>query len=294
MIKNAWLSFSRNGWLSAATVLILTLTLVVIGGLIILGVVSQVVIKDLENKIDIAVYFLPNAAENDILNIKTVLENNPAVKEVIYVSQQEALIDFKDRHQNDEIILSSLDELDSNPLEATLNIKAYDHTRLAEIADMMKEKKYPIVDKINYYENQLMIDRLSSIIAGVRNTGLGVILVLAAIAVLVAFNTVRIAIWVAKEEISIMRLVGASGWYIRGPFLMEGLIHGALSGALASVLFYPALWVLSPKLLTIIPSINIYDYFRANFLQFIGILVGVGIFLGVFSSFIAIRKHLKV
>ncbi|KKS38297.1 MAG: hypothetical protein A3G49_06250 [Candidatus Sungbacteria bacterium RIFCSPLOWO2_12_FULL_41_11] len=294
MLKSSWLSFSRNGWLSTATILVMTLALFVIGGLMLAGVLSQVVLGELEDKIDIAVYFYPNSSEVDIFNIKDSIAALPEVKEVTYISQEQALLEFKERHKTDQVILGSLEELDGNPLEATINIKTKDPSRFADIAGFIKDKKYPIVDKINYFENQVVIDKLSNIMSSVRNTGLGIILVLALVAVLVAFNTVRIAIWSAREEINIMRLVGASSWFVRGPFIFEGVIHGVTSGGLASLLFYPALWVLSPKLLVVVPSIDLYAYFQNNFLQFAGILMGTGVVLGVFSSFIAIRKYLKV
>ena len=294
LIKSSWLSFSRNGWLSTATILVMTLALFVIGGLMLVGVLSQVVLGELEDKIDIAIYFYPNSSEVDIFNVKDSIVALPDVKEVSYVSQEQALLEFKERHKTDQIILGSLEELDGNPLEATINIKAKDPSKLAGLADFIKDKKYPIVDKINYFENQVVIDKLSNIMSSVRNTGLGIILVLALVAVLVAFNTVRIAIWSSREEINIMRLVGASSWFVRGPFIFEGVIHGVTSGGLASLLFYPSLWVLSPKLLVVVPSIDLYVYFQNNFLQFAGILMGIGVVLGVFSSFIAIRKYLKV
>jgi len=293
-LKNAWQSFTRNGWLSTATVLVMTLALFVIGGLMLVGVLSQVVIEELEGKIDIAVYFYPNSSEEDILNIKRNLEEAEWVKEVTYISQEKALEDFKERHKNDQVILGSLEELDGNPLEATLNIRALDPSKLADIADSIREKKYPIVDKINYFENQVVINKLSSIMASIRNTGLSVILVLAFIAVLVAFNTIRIAIWAAREEINIMRLVGASSWFIRGPFILQGVIQGIIAGTVSSLVFYPALWVLSPKLLVVIPGIDLFSYYKTNLSIFFGILAGTGIFLGVFSSFIAIRRHLRV
>ncbi|MBI2637841.1 MAG: hypothetical protein HYW88_02985, partial [Candidatus Sungbacteria bacterium] len=210
IIKNSWVSFVRNGWLSTATILVMTLTLFVIGGLILMGVAAQVVLGEFEQKIDIAVYFYPNSPESDILNVKNSVEALNDVAEVAYVSQDTVLAEFKDRHKNDATIINALGELDQNPLEATLNIKADDPSKLSDIANYLQNKKYPIVDKINYYENQVVIERLSGILAGVRNSGLAVIFVLAGIAILVAFNTIRIAIWSAREEINIMRLVGAS------------------------------------------------------------------------------------
>lgn len=293
-MKTSWLAFRRNGLLSTATVLVMTLTLFVMGGLLLMSVVAHTVLGDLENKIDISVYFVPSAAEDEVLRVKKSLELLPAVKEVAYVSQGTALADFRSRHAEDEIILSSLNELEGNPLEASLNIKAHDPARLSEIAKFLKERNYPIVDSVNYFENQIVIERLGSIVSGVRNFGLILIAVLALIAVLVAFNTIRLAIYTAREEINVMRLVGATSWFIRGPFLLQGILQGAIAAFITAGLFYPLLWFAGPRMAAFLPNIDLYGYFRGNLFEFFGILAGAGIFLGVFSSFIAMRKYLRV
>lgn len=294
IVRTSWLAFTRNGLLSTATVLVMTLTLFVIGGLLLMSVVAHTVLGDLENKIDISVYFVPSAEEDQILRIKKSLELLSAVKEVAYVSQDDALSDFRARHEGDEIILSSLDELTDNPLEASLNIRAYDPSRLSEIAKFLKDRKYPIVHTINYFENKIVIDRLNSVVSGVRNFGLILIAVLAFIAVLVAFSTIRLAIYTAREEINVMRLVGATAWFIRGPFLLQGILQGAIAASITAGLFYPLMWFAGPRMNAFLPNIDLYGYFRGNFFEFWGVLAGVGIFLGVFSSLIAMRKYLRV
>lgn len=294
VLKTSWLAFRRNGLLSTATVLVMTLTLFVIGGLLLMSAVAHAILGDLENKIDISVYFVPSAEETDVLRIKKALELLPAVKEVAYVSQEAALVDFRNRHDGDEIVLSSLEELDGNPLEASLNIKAHDPLRLSDIARFLKERNYPIVDSINYFENQVVIDRLGAIVAGVRNSGLILIAALAFVAVFVAFNTIRLAIYTAREEINVMRLVGATSWFIRGPFLLQGVLQGAIAASVTVVLLYPLLWFAGPHIGAFLPAIDLYAYFRANFFEFFGILAAIGIFLGVFSGFIATRKYLNV
>lgn len=259
-----------------------------------MSVVAHTILGDLENKIDISVYFVPSATEDDVFRVKKSLELLPAVKEVAYVSQGMALADFRSRHAEDEVILSSLDELEGNPLEASLNIKAHDSSRLSEIAKFLKERNYPMVETVNYFENKIVIDRLGAIVAGVRNSGLVLIAVLAVVAMLVAFNTIRLAIYTAREEINVMRLVGATSWFIRGPFLLQGILQGAIAASITAGLFYPLLWFVGPRMAAFLPNIDLYGYFRGNFFEFFGILAGAGIFLGVFSSFIAMRKYLRV
>ncbi len=295
VLTYAWLSFRRNGWLSAATILVMMLTLFVIGGLLLLSVVANTVLNDLESKIDISVSFKRGTAEGVILAARRELEALSAVSEVDYVSPEEALAEFTARHQGDPAILASLEELgEENPLPATLNIKARDPSRFAEVAEFFDERRFPSVEKVNYFENQKVIDRLSAIVRGARQLGILGVLILGFVAVLVAFNTVRLAIYTAREEINIMKLVGATNWYVRGPFMIEGILHGGIAAVATALLFLPLVWLASSKIAVLLPAINLFEYFWGNFLQFFAILLVIGIILGVGSSLIAIRRYLKI
>ncbi len=295
IITYGWISFRRNGWLSTATILVMMLTLFVIGGLLLTSVVANTILRDLEGKIDISMSFKKGTTETVIAGVKSEIQTLPEVREVTYVSAQEALSNFKERHKDDSTILASLEELgEENPLLATLNIKAEDPLQFASIADFLQKKNYPNVEKINYFENQKIIDRLSSVVRGVRSLGIAIVLILGFVAVLVAFNTVRLAIYTAREEINIMKLVGATNWYIRGPFMVEGVLHGVFAAIATSLLYFPIIWVASPKLLFFLPNINLQTYFTENFVQFLVILLTIGIVLGVGSSLLAVRRYLKI
>ena len=295
VLTYAWLSFRRNGWLSAATILVTTLTLFVIGGLLLISVIANTILNDIESKIDISVSFKKGTAESAVLAIRRDIEALGAVREVVYVSPEEALATFKEKHKDDPTVLASLEELgEENPLPATLNIKADNPGDLSEIATFLTEKKYPSVEKINYFENQKVIERLSALVRGVRGIGVAAVLILGFVAVLVAFNTVRLAIYTAREEISIMKLVGATNWYIRGPFMIEGLMHGGIAAIVTSLVFFPLIWVVSSKILLFLPSVNLMRYFTQNFWEFFVILLVIGIILGVGSSMLAIRRYLKI
>mgnify|MGYP001587684517 FL=1 len=111
---------------------------------------------------------------------------------------------------------------------------------------------------------------------------------------LVAFNTVRLAIYTAREEINIMKLVGATNWYIRGPFMIEGIMHGGIAAVAMALLFLPMTWVISPKISVFLPSIDLYKYFVANFMEFFAIILAIGVVLGVASSTVAVRRYLKI
>ena len=295
VLSSGWLSFCRNGWLSTATVLVMMLTLFVIGGLLLLSVVTNSVLRDLERKIDISVFFKKGTAENQILGVKHDIELLGDVLSVSYVSADEALANFRERHRDNPEILASIEELGSeNPLPATLNIKAKDPQNFSRIAEFLKGKNYPAVEKVNYFEKEKVMEGLPAIMRGVRSVGIAIVLVLGFVAVLVAFNTVRIAIYTSREEINIMKLVGATNWYIRGPFMVEGVLHGAIAALLTAILFFPVVWLASGEILSLVPAVNLQTYFNENFVEFGLILLIVGIILGVGSSMIAIRRYLKI
>lgn len=294
IIKSGFLSFVRNGWLSTATILVMSLVLFVLGNLVFLGAFTNTAIDSFESKIDITVYFTPEAEENAILAVKREVQAIPAVVDTSYVSKEEAYTDFREKHKDNAFIGSALDEIGQNPLVASLNVKARSPQDYAAISDFLVKKNYPVVDKVNYYENQEVINRLGSLASTIRGAGAFAALILAFIAVLVAFNTIRLAIYTVREEIGIMRLVGASTWFIRGPFLTAGVMYGAIAATGITLAFFPLTWVAAPKMAMLLPNFDVYKYFIANFAEFYAIMLSAGIILGVLSSAIAIRKYLKV
>ena len=295
IIKSGITNFYRNGWLSTATVLIMTITLLSLTSIFLLNVVLTSVLGILEEKVDISVYFDLNAKEQDILTLKSKLETLEEVKNVEYVSASEALEIFKKRHSDDEILLKSVQELNDNPLEASFNVLAKDASNYETVASFRNQNQFEsIISKINYAENKFVIERLGNIISVLRQSGLATSLVLALIAFLVAFNTVRLAIYSSREEITIMKLVGASNWFVRGPFIVEGVLHGLVSSAFAFMIIVPGVAALGPKLFNFLPDINLVNYLGDNFWQLLFFQTLGGIVLGVFSSWFAIRKYLKV
>lgn len=294
IIKYGYLSFRRNGWLSTATILVMALVLFVLGNLVFLGALANSVLAALESKIDISVYFVADAPEQNILAVKHDLEALSTVREVAYVSKDDAFAKFRTRHSANALIVNALNELGDNPLEASLNIKARDPSNYAAISDFLLKKNYPIVDTVNYFENQKVIDRLGAVLGTVRGSGALLAIFLAFVAVLVAFNTIRLAIYTIKDEIGIMRLVGATQWFIRGPFLVSGVLYGGIAAAVVTIFFFPIAWLASPKLTLLVPNFDLFQYFLTNFFEFFGIMLIAGIGLGMASSFIAIRRYLEV
>jgi len=295
IFRTGWLNFKRNSYLSFGTTGVMTLVLLLFSGLMVLNYVSGQIVSGLEDKVDVSVYFKNDSSEDQVMAVEQDLESQPTVAHVTYISKDQALVDFKAKHAGDALIQQSLAELVENPLQSSLNIKAKDSTQYASIVTFLEGNKFrPIIDKINFYENEAVINRVQSISRGVGNWGLILTFILALIAVLVTFNTIRLTIYNQKNEIEIMRLVGGSNWHIKAPYLIEGGLYGVFAAVIAIVVFYPMLWFISSKIGVLIPDVSLIGYFVSNVLQFVPLIFVLGIVLGVLSSYIAIRRFLKV
>ncbi|PJE57414.1 MAG: hypothetical protein COU82_02075 [Candidatus Portnoybacteria bacterium CG10_big_fil_rev_8_21_14_0_10_38_18] len=294
IIKWGLTNFWRNGWLSTATVSIMVLTLLVITVLLTLNVVANAVLANLQSKIDISVYFKLETSEEEILKVKSQLEKLQEVEAVSYVSQNQALLAFKEKHKDNPVLLQSLEELEFNPLEGSLNVKAKESNQYASINQFLESVYYKdVIDKVNYMQNKEVIDKLNKIILDVKTGGLGLSVLLALIVFLVTFNAIRLAIYSSREEINVMKLVGAGKWFIRGPFFVEGVLYGLVAAIVTLIILYPLFYFTSPKISGFLPINDIFSYFKANLLSFFLLLAGVGVFLGGFSTMVAVRKYLK-
>jgi len=295
VIKAGWLGFWRNRWLSATAIGMISLAILGIISLLLMNVLIGSLITNLEDKIDVSVYFKLDTSEKDILETRKELVKLNEVRSVEYVSRQEALNRFKEKHQDNQVLIQSLRELESNPLKASLNIKAQMASQYENVVGFLNQSKYQeIIDKINYLENKAVIARLSSITTTIRQGGLLVLIILAFLAALVSYNTIRLTIYSSQKEIKVMKLVGASNWFVRGPFIIEGAIYGIIAAVIALLVLHPLLWYLAPKITAYLPGTDLYYFFQVNFVALFFLQVAIGITLGTVSSWIAIRRYLDV
>ena len=295
IFKSGWLSFSRDGGLAVATCFIMVMTISLATSLFLLKDVSQFLISAVQEKADISVYFKESASEEDVLKVEEEISKIPEVKNVKYVSKEEALESFVQRHKDDPVLMESLEEVGGNPFLAALNIKAFQASQYQAVANFFEAGTFEnLIEKVDYYQRKPAIEKIFALTSGVEKAGISLSIVLAIVAILVAFNTIRLAILNQKEEIKVQRLVGASNWFIRGPFLVQGAISGTLAAIICLLIFTLICWFLSPKIEILFSGLNIWRYFTGNFFTIILIQLGTGIGLGVISSTIAIRKYLKV
>ncbi len=300
MLEGGWKNFARGGAVSAATVLIMTVTLSIIGLLIFLSALLSFTLNAIKDKVDVSVYFVTTANEEDILAVKERLESLPQVTNVSYTSAAEALSAFRARHENDQLTLQALDELSGNPLDALLSVRATDPSeyegivRFLEASPALSVDGASIVDHINYAQNKEVIDRLSLAIRATREIGLAIVIVFALASILIAFATVRLAIYTAKDEIAVMRLVGASNAYVQGPFIVTGIITGVGAAFLVLLLLWPVTLYVGAKTTGWFGGFNLASYYADNFLLIFVLIMGSGVLLGAIASIFAIRRYLKV
>lgn len=286
--------FWRHAWLSVATIVVMILALVMFLGLIMFDVLTDQAVESLQEKIDIAVYFKMNTAEEDILTIQESLASLPEVKELEYVSRDKALERFRQRHADDETLTEAIDELQSNPLLASINIQAQSPTQYPAIAQYLENIEFqPFIERVTFAQNQLAIERLNKIIETMNRIGFAITLFVAMAASLVTFNTIRLAIYSNRDEINIMRLVGGSNSFIKGPYLISGMLYGFFGAVITILLAAPAISFISPYFHVFIPETNLEGYFYGNLFSLFSILLLIGLALGLISSLIAIRRYLR-
>ena len=295
IIKYSFKNFWRNGWLNLATISVIILALFIMSTLAVINQLTNKILIDLQEKMDVSVYFKSEVVEFDVQRIKNDLENLSQVKLVEYVSKEQAWENFRKKHQENPIISESIMELEANPLYATLNIKAHQPEDYPGIVNFLEQDKYRLlINKINYRENKEQINRLSDISRAVHRGGISLTLIFSLIAIIITFNAIRLTMYSHRQEIEIMRLVGAKDWYIRWPFIVEGIFLGIISGFICFFLLYLGIIFVSPKISDVVSDINLFDFFKSNILTIISLQIAAGIFLGTISSLIAIRKYLKI
>lgn len=298
VIRSGFNNFSRNSFVSLSSIMVVTITLSVIASLVFLQAILQSSLNEIKSKVDVSIYFTTTAPEETILDLKDSLESLPEVADVTYVSADEALSDFREKHKDDYLTLQALDELGENPLGAYLNVKAQEASQYESIARFLEgssavvQESSSVIEKINYNQNKAVIDKLISIIDSANRLGFLVTLVLVIVSIIITLNTIRLNIYMAREEIGVMRLVGAGARYIRGPFMVQGALYGLIATGATILVFLPVTYWLGRNMTNFF-GMNLFDYYIANFFQIFAIILLSGVALGSISSFLAVRKYLN-
>lgn len=288
-------SFMRDKGSSGATLLIMVVTLTSITSLVLLRGAVGFLVDSLEKRVDVSAYFYDTTQEQQILDLKEQLLLMPEIKDVTYTSQEEALAIFREAHKDDPIIISSLETVGKNPLLASLNMRTKEFGDYAKAVEFLQGQDYaPLISKIDYQDRAPVIKQIYSLTSGIQLAGIFMSIAFSIIVILVTFNTVRLAIYNASKEIEVMRLVGASGAFIRGPFIIQGVIVGAASSMITLLLFTPIVFLLNGFVERLLPGFELSAYFFSQIPFLLLLLLVCSIGLGVLSSLFAIRTYLRI
>ncbi|MFA6391909.1 MAG: permease-like cell division protein FtsX [Patescibacteria group bacterium] len=297
ILKFGFQNFKRNFWLSLVTVFILVLTLFSISLVFTLNVVADNAIKSVKDQVDMDVFFDPTVPEDKVLAVQAYLESISEVKSVEYVSKDEALENFKEAHKDDIKIQESLSEIEENPLPSALIVKAVRLEDYSTIVVNLDNSDYSsLIASRNFEDNQVVIERLTKITGRIYQFGLGVSAIFILVAILVVFNTLRMNMYTQREELGIMRLVGAQNMFIRLPFVLESVLYGILASVITILILFPLLSAVSPYIDTLFEGydFNMFAYFTANFWAMLGLQILISIVISVISGMIAISRYLRV
>lgn len=297
LIKSALKNFFRNIWISLAATSMVTITLLIISTMIILYTLAHLSIQNSTDKVGVVTaYFKDKTTDREIDQVRDEISALPGVKGVEYTSKDEAKANFAERHQNEPVMLQTLNEFtdSESPVPASLSIKAQNLTDYQEIYNTVKSERFaPFFQTIR--DNQKVIEKLYGIIQFITRFGLLLAIIFVLVTILVTFNTIRLTIYNRRQEVEIMRLVGATNWYIRWPFLIEGLIYAFIATAFTSLIVFVSLYFLSGRIEQFL-SINslgstlidalFWKIVLANFVS--------SVILTIIASSIAIRRYLRI
>ncbi len=296
IIIAAWRNFTRNIWLALTTIFVLILALLSLNVLVGVNVLLTSAVRVLEEKIDVSVYFKPETPQAILEQAKFFMASLPQTRSAELQSAEAALADFKRRHADDPKVLAALEDVGKNPLGATLVLTARNTSGYPILLEALQNPQFNFaIESQTFDDHATTIRRVEEIRQSLRMFGMGLIAVFAFFSLLIVFNTIRVAIYTQREEIGVMRLVGASSAYVRLPFVLEGIFLALCALAVASGITVMVALYLDPRLVGVFggenPGLASYISSHAPIL-----LLSEGGLLAVLvslSSWAAAGKYLK-
>lgn len=298
IMQSGFRNFMRNAWLSTAATVVMVVTLSFLLVSFIANMSLTATIKGVVGKIDVSIYLKDSTTLEQTKDLQQRLSKVENVQSIEYISKDEALKRFRQQVKNDPKLLGAVNEV-SNPLPASFAVKTFDPKKLQPIVAFASQSDVkPFLDSqqpITYAgDRKAAIDRIVRVSNFIKNTGLGASLLFMVISVLIIFNTIRMAIFSRREEIEIMRLVGATNWFIRGPFLFEASLYGVIAAFVAVSLTYGLIRVSGAKIASYIDFASTMNFFSANALSIVIISIVIGVGIGIVSSLLAMTRYLKL
>lgn len=296
-VKEAVTNFHRNWVMSLGAVITIYLSLLLVGVSLAVGSIMGDIIRDFEERVSIQVFIKDGAATEDVQALQAFISGQELVKSVSYTSKEEAVEKFREQWAASPEIL---EQLPHNPLPASLDVELVDTREVASVADaiMANELFLAVAERPEEPERSVsygagMIERLFAFTGVMRIASTVFIVLLTAVSLIFINNTIRLAIYARRKEIGIMRLVGASNWFIRTPFLLEGVLQAIIGAALAIATLTAMKFLLIPQLGDMLRFLPI-TFSTAAMVQLSLIVLVAGIVIGLLGSGLALRRYLKI
>ena len=294
VIKYGFLNFFRNAWLSTAATAIMLVTLMITISTLTANRAMDDTIKRLAEDITISVFLSDEEGNEQLLEqLQSELRNNEQVKSLVFISKEQAQQDYLDRYAGDQLLLDAIAVV-GNTFPASYEVELFDLSENEEVVSIVEKEEYqPVVDEFDQ-DRLNTINRIGNAQDFIVKAGIVMGLLFGGISILVIFNTIRMAIFTRANEIKIMRLIGATNSFIRGPFLFEAAFYGVISGVIASGLSYSLLKAVGPGLNKHIYFDPTIAFVEQNALLLVLAVIGSGILIGVTSSLLAMARYMKL
>lgn len=291
-------SFFRNIWLSIVTIVMIVLSLLSISSIYTLSLITENTLKAIEQATVVYIDLTSQATDEQSATIVNSLKELEMVKDAEIVSKDEALESFKTRHQSDQLIIKALESLSSNPFTGSIRLSV---NNIDDFPTILKELSKPefanvlAIDDQEFSDSKLLIEKLSGFSNKMQKGGLILSIIFMIIAILVVYNTIQVAIYTHREEIGIMKLVGASNMFIRSPFLIEAGIYCLTSIIIQTVILYLIFIGIQPYLTSFLQqySVSLVSLFAQNWQWYVIYQFAVCLAITMLSAYIATRKYLK-
>lgn len=285
-IKTAWKNIRRSPYQAFAAVFVMTLTFFVFS-IFALGVYGfSTIINYFESKPQVTAFFRDEAKQTEIDSLKKSLQDSGLISQVKFVSKDEALKIYKEQNKSDPLLL---DLVTADILPSSLEISTYKIEDLALVSDTIKKSK--IVQEVVFQKD--VVSTLSSWTGILRKVGLVFVSALVIASIFILATIIGIKVANKREDIETMRLIGAGSWYIRLPFLIEGMFYGAIGALISWVISIGILLIATPQLEYFTRGIPLFPISYAVLFGLLGIELVFAAFLGFFSSYLAVLRYLK-
>lgn len=302
LTKSGIQNFFRNSWLSVAATAVMVVAFTIILGAILINVTARTAIKELSKDIKVSIYFQDGVSETQRNQLKAALKENEAVVDVEYVNIEKAQSRLK-QNQDDDFVNQTLALLGADALPESFDVSVDDLSKLEEVGDIAKREEFKNI--VGQDEDDITLgktrskDTIDRAASAQKYITLGSIIaagIFASVSVLIIFNTIRMAIFTRAEEIRIMKLIGATPDYIRGPFILEACMYGVIAGLLSNVVLYTFILTIGSKLSNQREFAETYTLFTSPSLVGAMVVGGIlaGVLVAILSSTLAMEKYLRL